>query len=128
VAAALHLLVGVVGRARASPRGVAHGEPALWEAVVARYLNCERRPREVTVKRWKPVRVQGQEVLGLLPVKGKERDRGISRKGDGTCRVLVESWDATVVEADWLAGVAWLAVRFEGSLRLPAEMVSGVAA
>lgn len=103
-------------------------EPRLWAAVRARYLVCERRPRMVQVRRGRAVKVPGQEVLGLLPVRGKDRDRGISRKGDGSCRVLVESWDASVAEADWLAGIAWLAEHCEGPLRLPAELRSQVAA
>jgi hypothetical protein len=97
-------------------------ERKLWEAVHARFVACERRPRVVYVKRGRPLPVAGWEVLGLV-----DRTQ-LNTHGTGSCRLLVESWDSRVSEAEWTAGISWLSERFRGPLNLPAEMVSGVAA
>ena len=92
-------------------------ERTLFRAVYERYVNAERRPREVIVRRGRPVVPSNWQVLGLL------NRTDLNKRGDGTTRVLVESWRPDVLEANWTAGVTWLSAAFNGAPQLPVEFL-----
>ena len=92
-------------------------ERRLWRACYERYVAAERRPREVIVRRGRPVVPANWQVVGLL------NRTDLNKRGDGTTRVLVESWRGDVLESDWDRGVRWLAEAFDGAPQLPVEFL-----
>lgn len=92
----------------------------LWFAVAERYLLAIRKPTLVVVRRGIPQVLATQQVVGLV------NRTDLNKRGDGICRILVESWDPVDMGQVEL-GVGWLEAEFQGPLEIPLELLQAAA-
>lgn len=87
----------------------------LWYAVTERYVMADRRPRTVLVRHGHPRLEPNQQQIGLV------NRADLNKRGDGTTRILVETWRPGIRADRVRYGLEWLSDTFGGPLELPVE-------
>lgn len=89
----------------------------LWYAVYERYIAATRKPTLVTVKHGRPQLEPNQTAVSLV------NRTDLNKRGDGTTRLIVESWRSGLDQDRIGMGVVWLAAHFQGQPELPLDLL-----
>lgn len=89
---------------------------ACWYAVIHRYRLCTRRPTIVQVRGGRPQLEPNQQTVGTV------NRLDLNRRGDGTSRMLVETWRAGLNPEFVGRGLDLLAGLFQGQPELPLDI------
>lgn len=98
-------------------RTMRHTQRPLWYAIHERYVAATRKPTLIQVRRGRPILEPHQTALSLIS------RTDLDRHGNGTTRILIETWRPGLNPDRITAGLTWLTDNFHGNPQLPLDLL-----